>query len=94
MKQLATMDDITNLKEDLMDIKDSMDNLLTRVIALEYTAQDLQRLVDSIKVSPPTSTRINYTPYWAGIAADWTPEIADVQPRTWTLNEDGSVSWN
>lgn len=89
MKQLATIDDINNLREDIEDIKDTMDNLLNRVIALEYTAQDLQRLIDTLKGSIPSapSTYISTNvPYWAGIPNR-------IWDRTWTLNEDGSVSW-
>ena len=84
MKQLATMEDIIN-------IKDAMDSLLTRVTALEYTVQDLQRLIDVLKwciPSAPSTYVSTNVPYWASVL-----DRVSIPDNTWTLNEDGSVTW-
>ena len=54
MKQLATIDDIVSIKEDVVNVRDAMDSLLTRVMTLEYTVQDLQRLIDNLRNNIPS----------------------------------------
>lgn len=80
MKQLATIDDVIN-------IKDAMDSLLTRVVTLEYTAQDLQRSIDILRNSIPSvpSTYISYNQPVTPTYITW---------HTYSVDNDGFISIN
>ena len=80
MKQLATMDDI-------IDVKDAMDSLLNRIVALEYTVQDLQRSIDNLRNTMPSipSTYISCNQPVTPTYITW---------HTYSVDNDGFITIN
>jgi len=88
MKQLATMDDIDIINSMLSTVRQRLD-------ILEYTVQDLQRLIESRHDTSVSIGTSSYNPGRYITSREWisTGLWETVPENNFTINNDGTITY-